>query len=327
MAISIRPAPNTTSYLLVYAVLIFVLAWSGPYTPQLIPLSVALLLLHASGKKTIVLILMTVLGVLYTLSAASGMVQFENIYDSTVRVGLFTALVRYVFLMELAPQASYEIGLLFILGIIAVMFAFRKDRTYLKHSIAFLGASLASLATYFISFKYHIYSGVLLDSHTVIAQFCWLVFVLLTLDKVLAAVANKPLNIALSFSVCLAFVGFLYPKTSVQKNDYVLVVDKTVPSFMQAIEQAHEVELAPGEFLQLWHINQFKQVTSVYFGDTSSSATSVDVDQLPEGVRAFAIPFSLDRDLNNILYYDPRANTIGYSHTGRTKTLPAWDKP
>ncbi len=327
MAITVRPVPFNHWQFLVYGLLIVILAWSGPYTPQLLPLSLALILLHASGRKTIVLALMVVLAFLYTASAASGMVQFDNILDSSVRVALFDALIKHIFLMELYPDASYKTGLAIIAAIIFSQFVFRKDRSYLKHSLAFLGASLASLATYYISFKYHIYRGVLLDSHTVIAQFCWLVFIMLTIDKLLSLINNKHLKVPASIGVCIALVVFLYGKTIKQKDDYVLVVHKDVPLFMEAIKQAQNVELQAGEFLQLWHINQFKQVTSIYLGDTGDSAKSVELSQLPKDVQAFAIPFSLDRELNNIVYYDPRTNTISYSHTGRTKQLPKWQQP
>ena len=327
MAIAVRPAPNNNWHLFLLAVLVFILAWSGPYTPQLLPLSFALLLLHSSGKKNLILILSMVLAVLYTASAASGMVQLSNILDSNVRVALFDAIIQHIFLLELYSNASYThgIGIICLIGL--VLFCFRKDVSYVKHSLAFLGASLASIATYFISFKYEIYHGVLLDSHTVTAQFCWLVFLFLSADKLFSLNKGKRLNGVLSVCFCLAVVGFLYAKDQIQKKDYELLVEKRVPSFLKAIEQAQEIALDDNEFLQLWYINQFKQVVSVYFGDTSLAAKTTDLKNLPESVQRFAIPFSLDRDLNNVLYYKPIDNTIGYSHTGREKKLPKWDKP
>ena len=128
--------------------------------------------------------------------------------------------------------------------------------------------------------------------------------------------------------MCLGVVliAFLFGKDKVQKKDYELFVDKEVPHFLDAIDQAQNIDLNDDEFLQLWHVNQFKQVVSVYFGDSTIGAKSINLKQLPEAVRRFAVPFSLDRELNNVLYYNPRVNTIGYSHTGKEKKLPKWKK-
>lgn len=326
MAIAVRPTPNNNYYLGLYALVVFILAWSGPYTPQLLPLSFALLLLHSNGRKNLILVLILVLALLYTLSAASGMVQLSNILDSSVRVALFDAIIHHIFFLELLANSDYKYGLVVICLIALVLYCFRKDRSYLKHSLAFLGASLASIATYFLSFKYQIYAGVILDSHTVIAQFCWLVFLFLTTDKLLALAKTKPISLVLNICLCVGVVTFLYAKDKVQINDYELVVDKQVPHFLNAVEQAQKITLKDNEFLQLWYVNQFKQVASVYFGDAGTAVKSIDVNQLPKAVKRFAVPFSLDRELNNVLYYNPRANTIGYSHTGKEKKLPKWDK-
>lgn len=321
MALAVRPAPVRNFTWLPYLALIAILSWSGPYESQMLPLAVASLLLMGSGKKAFILAFMILLAAAYTLSSAEGMVQLSNILDSSIRTHFFRALVQYVFLLELFPDADYTIGLLIILAIVGVMVRFRDDRIYIKHSLIFLAVLLTSLLTFFISFKYHQYNGVLIPAHTIVSQYCWIIFILLSCDKMLQSLNNSAVAKVVGLILLSLCVVVFIAKGRTSTQLYQLKVENNTPDFIKAVNYAKTVDLKKDEFIQLWKVDQYNMITSAKFGSNNADAKSIAENRVPSEFLRYFLPISLDRGLNMMLLYDSTQNRINYSDQ-TTKAVP-----
>lgn len=313
MAIAVRPAPRHNVKLIFYCLLIIVLAFSGPYSTQLFPMAIALLALNSSGKKSFILILMALMAIVYIMSSTSGVVQFANVLDPSIRINYFNALVRLVFLLEVFPVVDYRFGLAIIALAVAVMVFFRQDRLFIKHCLIFLALCLISLMTYFISSKYQQYAGRIIAPHTVISQFCWLIFVLLCFDKLFSYIQRPLIKSCVGLASMVFMCSAVVAKDRVRHDRSNLKPDPTLSLFVRSIELAREVPIADNEFIQLIYTNQHDQLTSAIIGSKDSTAVAVAPNRLPDIALEFYLPIKLNRKKNVVIDYIQIKNSLRYS--------------
>ena len=313
MAIAIKPAPKTNLNFVLVCLLITVLAFSGPYTTQLFPMAIAIFALNSAGKKSIFLILMALLAVVYISNSSSGVVAFSNIFDPSVRISYFDNLVRMIFLLEIFAVVDYRYGLAIIMFFVGVLVFFRDDRLFIKHSLVFLSTCLVSMMTYFISSKYQQYGGLLIAPHTVISQFCWVIFVLLCLDKLIKHLQAPLVRLFTGMLAVVFICSVVVAKDRVRHDRSNLRPDPKLASFVRSIERVKALSIADNEFIQLIYNNQHDQLTSALIGSSAADAVAVEPSRLPDIAQDFYFPIQLKRNKNVVIDYIKGQNALRYS--------------
>lgn len=303
IALAVRPAPDSWLRFALYALFLCVLTWSGPYASQILPIAVLLALFVSSGKRTALLMVLGAVAVLYTTATATSMVQFANVLDPVIRTHFYNALVEHVFLLSIAAPKDFKVGVAIICVVISLLAFFRHDRLYVKHSLVFIASAVASLATYFISFKYTQYGGELISAHLVIAQFAWMIFVVLTLDRIIQAcpIASSP---RLSVVIMLLVTAIFFAgrkQAEFPQNE--IAPDHDLTTFIEAIKYVNGVKLNDNEFIQLWDVNSQAYVTSYRKGATHADAKSISIEAIPLPFRHFVLPVDLRRDKDKHLQF------------------------
>lgn len=310
MAMALRPPPSSLANLTWYIPVVTILAFSGPYGSVLLPLSVALILFFGTRRNFLLLTLIAVLAVLYILSAQSGMVQFSNIVDPNIRMAFFRYLVEHILLLGLFPDIDYPIGFLIVSIATALLITYRRDTLFVKMSLIFIATSLASFISYFLSYKFHQYAGEVISSHTVISQFCWLLFVLLCVDRVASSLPPTLFAKALTVPVVIAFAGAIVVKQGIVADHVVLAPDPQLKSYITALEYAKKHPTDDSEFLQLWYVNPLGFISSYRKG---KGPEAVSKNDLPDFVQPFHLAQNLDRKRNSMLIYDRKKSIINVS--------------
>lgn len=301
MALAVRPAPSNNVIYLFCFMLMCALALSGPYAPQVLPMACGLVLLMGSRRKTLLLLCLMCVAVLYTRGSASGMVQFENLLDPAIRAHFYNSVVQHLFLFGLSSVREFWVGLLICSLIIGLLVLFREDRLYVKHSLIFIASSLVSLLTYFISFKYGQYAGELISAHLIIAQFTWMMFVVITIDRFLRAGSSRGWQVGVGMLTVIGIGLLLYGKKSVEAPLEKLRPDSDLMVFLDSVEYADGLVLAENEFVQLWDVNHQGYVTSYRLGARGGDANSISRERFPEPYRKFVLPVDLEREDNMLL--------------------------
>lgn len=313
MAISFRPPPTSIAKLSVYLVVACVLAFSGPYGSVLLPLSIALLLFFGTRRNILFLSVIASLSVLYILSAQSGMVTFSNVFDSHIRMVFFKYLVEHIWLLGLFPGIDYPIGFLLIFIAVLSLIIYRRDTLFVKMSLIFLATSLASFLSYFLSSKFQQYAGDVISSHTVIAQFCWVLFVLLCIDRFATTLTSILSSSVFATAVVLTFSCVIITKQSVLADHVTLLPDPNLKRYLTAVQYAKVHPIENNNFLQLWHVDRLGFVTSFHKGHGPNPTPR---SELPEYVKPFYLAKNLQRQQKTMFIYDRKESVINVSLLG-----------
>ena len=313
MAIAFKPLPKSGLKLCMSLILVAILAFSGPYGTVLLPLSIALILYFGTRKNILFLSFIACLSVMYILSAESGMVALSNVFNPDVRMVFFRYLVEHILLLGLFPGVDYPIGFLLIFIALVPLIAYRKDTLFVKMSLIFIATALASFTTYFLSNKFAQYMGEVISSHTVIAQFCWLLFVLLCIDRVAIRVSNKVVTSILACITIAFFSWVIVNKQAAVARHVVLKPDSDLGVYLSAVESAKAHVVSDNEFLQLWHIDRLGFISSFRKGDGSQA---VEKGKLPEYMWPFYSTQNFDRKSKSMFTLDSKENAINVYRVG-----------
>jgi len=320
MAIAFRPPPDSIGKFFCYLPLIGVLAMSGPYGSVLLPLSVGLMMLMATRKNILLLGVICLFSIMYIVSAQSGMVQFSNVFNPDIRLVYFRYLTEHVLLLGLFPGVSYLVGLFIVFTTVLLLIVFRRDTLFVKLSLIFLATALASFVTYFLSNKFQQYNGDVISSHTVISQFCWLMFVLMCIDRVANKLTDRfPVGV-LSSVVVVVFACAIVAKHRFLAERVELLPAPKFKNYLSALTFARSYSLDDQQFLQLWHVDRLGFITSFRKGNGS---VSVPPDELPDFVRPYQLTHDLERQKNTVLIYNRKTRVINASAVNGTMQLPA----
>ena len=324
MGMIIRPLPKSSWWLLLYCLLTAALVWSGPYGAQMLPFAVGSILLFGDKKKTAFLVFVIIAAVLYAGSSQPGMVQLDNLLDSKVRIALFNGLTEYIFLLQLFGEVDYRIGLAIVVMIVVAFYFFRRDHLFTKLSLIFLMTGLSSFMAYFISFKYHQYQGLILSSHIGISQMCWILFLLLCVDRISRAI-NRNLSILSSNSHWAVSqkwqIGFavlvvlIFASMLIRKDLRLLSQERILPSaemheFFAAVDDVKKMDMPPGHFAQLWIKNQYLFSTTFVRRAEPSATTPIPTSMLPKSAQPFAIEVDFNRNVNTMFEVNVRRGAV-----------------
>ncbi|MEO0367783.1 MAG: hypothetical protein AAF197_03250, partial [Pseudomonadota bacterium] len=319
LAMSLRPLPSNGFKLLLWLSLVFVLVWSGPYGVQLLPFAVLMLVFYGAKSSTWSFAFLAFAAGSYLVVSAGGMTQFSNIFDPLIQADFFNSLIRHVLLFDLLDYPDYKLGLIIILGIVLTLYLLRDDRQFYKLSVAFLLVSLLSFLTYFISAKYAVYQGKFLSSHLIVSQACWIVFILLCVDRLAIRVNSNAAQASLCFALLLTIGAGGYAKERKLVWTTAYPPDPKLHEFLQTVDFAESLELSDDEYVQLWYAKpktpfQILFTTSYRRGSTAEDAKIVTKDVFPEHLQQFVAPNDLKREINSMLDYHVGQQAMIYAN-------------
>ncbi len=188
--------PATTTQLLLF----LALPWCGPYSVLFLPLSFLYLLFYRNRKKMMLVLAGMASTVIYLLTVTESTIQLANISKIWVIKRYFQVLLEKIILMQIFQKAPLSVLALVGALVLLLFYFFRKDVDFLKVSTLILALAGMALALFFLSIKFPLYLFTS-DCHRVISLFCWLLFLLLVGDRVIAA-AGSGWKIPVSTIIC-----------------------------------------------------------------------------------------------------------------------------
>ena len=314
IALALRPIPSALVVKLLWLLVIVALAWSGPYSAQLLPFALLMLLFFGTGQRVFLYVFMAALACLYVASSAAGLTQFSNLLEPEIPVAFYRALVGHILYFNLFGTLDYKYGVLVILFTACLLYLWRSDGVFQKISLVFLAIGLSSFLTYYISSKYQQYAGQLLSYHVVMSQFCWLVFLLLCADRFLQRISTSMAKPVASIVVVMIFTGLFFSKQKVLLKTTYFPPDEMLSEFLSAVDFAKSIKLEQGEFIQLWYVKRRQLfTTSFHRGSNEQDAKQVKVERLPDFVKKFLAPVHLRREINSMVDYDTLEGVLIYA--------------
>ncbi len=311
LAVLLRPAPKTALGMALMLALVSVLAWSGPYGPQLIPLAFVLILVNSDRRKTLILCWAIVMLLCYLANTSEGMTQLSNIGEPHLIAAFFSTLAGQVFFFGLFESLSPIYGLLIMGVVLLILVNARENRLFIKLALPLLICCFTSMLTFYISTKAALYQNQPLSFHTVMSHFCWALFLLLCLDQLIIRFRKMRPAIALGlislFSLTGSAVATEYWDGFDPKNRY--QPDPMLIEFLAAVDYAKNINLAEKEFIQLWYDRSIHYYDpSVHFGSKKSDATAYPIEDLPPFVAKFLETDFQARPKNVLANYRPKSN-------------------
>lgn len=163
-------------------VALLMLICSTPYSVLVVPFCLIYIVLF---RDRIPLCLFLILATLaYTFTVEKGTALLGQMFYLEILAHWGIALVTHVFFMGFTETVNSEKLLLIAAVFLSTLILLYKDRQYLKTAILILVLIVTSLAPFFLSIKFLLYRTAA-PSHVVIAQFFWLVLILITFDRLL----------------------------------------------------------------------------------------------------------------------------------------------
>ncbi len=328
MALAFSAMPKDVLPKMCVFALMAALAWSGPYGAQLLPFALLMALFFGSGLRLLIFGFIALMAILYVLSSASGLTQFSNLLVPEVPVAFFRALVQHILFFNLFGALNYKIGVLVVLLVVLLLYFLRKDRVFQKACLVFLAIGLSSFLTYYISSKYQQYNGRLLSYHVVMSQFCWLMFLLLTFDRLLQSIRLQGPKAIVSSLVVVSFLGISQAKEKVLLKKTYFPPDPVLAEFLLAVDYAQDLSLENDQYIQLWYVKRRQFFTTSFTrGASPEQGKPVDSSLLPKFVQKFVAPVHLQREINSMVDYDTREGVLIYADLDDPSLKRKMDRP
>ncbi len=200
------PAPTTRKGLALQALLLLILPWSGPYSVLALPAAGLLFFCTGNRAKRALLLLAFCSSLAYVLTVTGSNLRLARLATSWVVERYFSAVFDKVILFDFfaAPHLGY--GVFLVLALALAFFLLREDEGYLQTALVLLLWLFGSIAMFYLSAKFAQYIR-LQDSHLVVAGFCWMVFLVLTVDRLLGKFWSGPRGAAVLSLALLVLVG------------------------------------------------------------------------------------------------------------------------
>ena len=190
LALLFYPPPQSVRSFVVQALLLALLPWSGPYSLLALPAALFLFVCTANRTRR-VLLAVTVLSTLAYFATVSGStVQLVNLLRPWILVQYLQTVFDKIFFFDFTRHLPMWYGFLLLLAIAAVSWLLRRDREYLLQAAVMLGLVFASILLFFLSVKLGQYITTS-DCHRVVASFFWMLFLVVTVDRLLG---DRPLH-------------------------------------------------------------------------------------------------------------------------------------
>lgn len=233
------PAPKSKITLAALCLVASLLVWSGPYSVVALPVSLLFLLFFRNGSKNILFTVVIINVLLYSLSVKESTIQIMNIFDAGTRRIATHVLFEQVFFLDLFGKLSFLKLIIFSLLLITALYVLRKNVYYLKISAILFTIIVAGLAPLFLSIKFQLYQMVF-PCHLYISVFFWVLFLLLTVDKILEH-CNGSFKVQILVSLFLFSLVWVDNLQHPAKRQEKIMT--SIPAFVQTIHRVEQLNL------------------------------------------------------------------------------------
>ena len=190
LALLLYPPPVTVRSFALQAVLLALLPWSGPYSLLTLPASLFLCVCTANRTRRVLLAIAALSTLAYFASLSGSTVRLAHLLKPWILFQYLQTVFDKIFLFDFARHLPMWYGIILMLAITAVSWLLRRDREYLLQAAVMLGLVFASILLFFLSAKLAQYIATS-DCHRVVASFFWVLFLVVTADRLLG---NRPLS-------------------------------------------------------------------------------------------------------------------------------------
>lgn len=258
-----------------FILLIPVLAWSGPYSVLAVPFAV-LFMLFFRGKDVLMIwtIIVVIVYTLSTTGSAGSTIMFEHLFSERYQTLWFDTIVGDIFIMGLRGNVNIEKVLLLLAIFGPAVYVIRRDAFYLRILGILFAVIILSMAPLFLTNKYIFYRGVY-PCHILIAQFSWLLFVLILLDRLLFKLQFKSQTV-FGIIALLGSLSFVVVDNIKHPEKWKIEVQRNIPLFSKTVHEFEQLELEKN--------NQYALITAdgigifdpqVHVGSKEADATLV----------------------------------------------------
>jgi len=225
------PPPATRLRLILRLTFIAVLVWSGPYSVVAFGVAVLLLLFRVYPGSTLIYLWTIFCAILYFVAFDGSAVQPFALFNTLHRAPhLFAVLFEKVLLLDLFGEMSLAKGMIPLVVISVLLWILRSDRQYIKLSLTIFTLMLSSLLLYFVTVKYDRF--VIQENHVLLSYFFWLVFLLLSIDRVLTQYRT---NGFMQGAVIAGLALFIWKDNQLHTIKHYWPKMDELPGFMQAV--------------------------------------------------------------------------------------------
>ena len=190
LALLFYPPPQSVRSFVVQALLLALLPWSGPYSLLALPAALFLFFCTANRTRRVLLAIVILSTLAYFATVSGSTVQLANLLRPWILVQFLQTVFDKIFFFDFTRHLPMWYGFLLLLAIAAVSWLLRRDREYLLQAAVMLGLVFASILLFFLSVKLGQYITTS-DCHRVVASFFWMLFLVVTVDRLLG---DRPLH-------------------------------------------------------------------------------------------------------------------------------------
>ncbi len=205
------PPPTTRAGLVLQALLLLILPWSGPYSVLALPAAGLLFFNTDNRAKRALLLLAFCSSLAYVFTVTGSNLRLARLASSWVVEQYFNAVFDKVILFDFFTFPHLGYGVFLVLALVMVFLLLREDDAYIQAALVLLLWIFGSIAMFYLSAKFAQYIR-LQNSHLVVAGFCWLVFLVLTADRLLGRFRIGSYGVAVLSLALLALVGLHFWK-------------------------------------------------------------------------------------------------------------------
>ena len=225
------PPPATRLRLILRLTLIAVLVWSGPYSVIAVGVAVLLLLFRVYPGSISIYLWTIFCAISYFIAFDGSAVQPFALFNTLHRAPhLFAVLFEKVLLLDLFGEMSLAKGMIPLIVISVLLWNLRSDRRYIKISLTIFAIMLSSLLLYFVTVKYDRF--VVQENHILLSYYFWLVFLLLSIDRILT---KYRISRYIQAVVMAGLALFVWKDNQLHTNKHYWPKMDELPGFMRAV--------------------------------------------------------------------------------------------
>ena len=190
LVLLLYPPPHTMPSFVARALLLAILPWSGPYSLLALPVAMLLFVCTANRTRRVLLAIVVLSTLAYFASLSGSTVRLAHLLQPWILIHYLQTVFGKIFFFDFTRHLPMWYGFCLLLAILAVLWQLRRDQEYLLQAAVMLGLVFASILLFFLSVKLAQYIATS-DCHRVVASFFWVLFLMVTVDRLLV---DQPLS-------------------------------------------------------------------------------------------------------------------------------------
>lgn len=231
-----RPPKSTVGFVVLFLVYML-LIWSGPYSVLALPTALLFILFFPGRRRNALMAGVILCTLAYSLTSR-GLIRLENLLDPSILWHMLGALINKVIFLG-SIEYHHAKASVVVVALAGVLYLLRRDFYFHRYSLILASVVLLSLTPLFLSAKYDQYPNPL-PCHVFIAQFFWLVWLLLAADRL---VLTKWPRAWFAATVVAGFLALVYVDNNSVPTRGAKRPMKGLARYLKAIKSVEQLEL------------------------------------------------------------------------------------